>query len=111
MASALITGVLAGCSDSAESQRAELERNGYADVQILESNVHPYLFSATVNGCTIHLFISQDKEIWIADIVKTANGKTLEEQFYTPGAGVFEGVKNEEALRSNQEFVAICPHP
>lgn len=105
----LVLGALAGCGDPVESQRNELIRHGYSNVKIVDAKNTPYTFSATVNGCIIHLFISQDKEVWIARIDKTANGKTLEEQSYTPGIGVFEAVKNEEELRQNQQFATICP--
>lgn len=107
--STLIVGALAGCGDPVESQRNELIRHGYSNVKIVDAKNTPYTFSATVNDCTVHLFISQDKEVWIARIDRTANGMTLEEQFYPPGVGVFEAVSNEQELRQNQHFTAICP--
>lgn len=105
----LAPGTLAGCSDSPESQKVELERLGYSNVKIVSADVRPYVFSATVNRCTVHLFIAQDKDVWYATIDTTANGKTLREQFYPPGYGTFMAVGSEKELRSSQRFVAICP--
>ncbi|MET0979852.1 MAG: hypothetical protein ABWX90_01185 [Candidatus Saccharimonadales bacterium] len=108
--SALIIAALTGCSNTVEDERTILERDGYSNVHILQGETRPYVFSAVVNGCTIALFISQDKEVWIATILTTTDGRTLEEHSYTPGVGTFENVKDEAALRSNQQFAAICPH-
>lgn len=107
-ASSVLSGVLGGCGMQPQDQRAELERLGYSNVAAVKDASLP-TYSATVNDCTVHLFKSKDKEVWNVSIQTTANGKTLKEQQYMPGEGVYEAVANAAALQVNREFIAICP--
>ncbi|GEM_PF-2396913 len=98
--SILAIGTLAGCASSAES-------DGYSNVQIVESENQPYMFSATLNGCTLRLFITQDR-VWYASILTLANGKTPD-QSHLPGNATFESVGKAQDLAANPRFTAYCP--
>lgn len=68
-----------------------------------------YVFSAIVNGCTVRLYLTQDKEIWMAYIAETADGTETKDQSYPPGAMTFESVGTKAELQARPDFAAICP--
>lgn len=109
LASIIGVATLTSCASSAEDLRSELESGGYSNVQIVEAKTRPYVYSTKVNNCTIDLFKSEDKEVWVAIIETTGNGNTLSEQSYQAGTGTFENVGTIQQLRTNQRFAAICP--
>ncbi|HEV7952105.1 MAG TPA: hypothetical protein VGO98_01910 [Candidatus Saccharimonadales bacterium] len=98
-----------GCSSEATSQQRELEKLGYSNVKVVNTEQYPYIFSAVVNGCEVYFFIAKDREVWDAIIQKTANGRALNEQSYTPGEGVILNAGRVEDLKKRERFAHICP--
>lgn len=103
----LTAGTLAGCASSAESQQKTLEDDGYSNVRIVEGTTHPYMFSAVLHGCTIELFVTQDKGVWAASITTLANG-AAPSRSYT-GDTTFEPAGKAQGLAANPRFTAYCP--
>lgn len=95
--------VLVSCGgDRISDQRDYLENLGYPDVKLVHGDERPYLFSSTLNDCTIHLFRTMDKEIWVAAVVQSPSGKH----------GVVDpnrSVGSAKKLKENPAFLKYCP--